>query len=134
MDSRKLVLTETAIAAIGEAIGVALMIGVFALLGAYDRAVLLGGIMGGVMAIANFFFMAMSLMIAADKAQKQDVKGGQATMHTSYIVRLAVLFLVLFACAKSGYFNAIALVVPLLFPRLTLTIVEFFRKTGDSSV
>ena len=41
---------------------------------------------------------------------------------------MKLLFLVLFACAKSGLFNKIALVVPLVFVRPTLTLAEFFRK------
>ena len=58
MDSRKLVLHETAIVAIGQVICTAAMIGVFALLGKFDLTVLWGGILGAVLAIANFFFMA----------------------------------------------------------------------------
>ena len=50
MESRKLVFKETAIVAAGEAICVAAMIGVFVLLGYYDTAVLLGGLMGGILA------------------------------------------------------------------------------------
>ena len=39
-----------------------------------------------------------------------------------------VLFVILFAFAKSGIADAIALVVPLIFVRFTITIAEFFRK------
>jgi PTS system beta-glucosides-specific IIC component len=48
MDSRKLVLRETAVVAIGQVICVAAMIGICALLGLYSRAILLGGIFGGI--------------------------------------------------------------------------------------
>ena len=51
-------------------------------------------------------------------------------MRNSYILRLLVLFVILFACAKSGVFNLIALVLPLVFVRPTLTVAEFFRKKG----
>ena len=44
MDFRKTVFRETGVIALGEVIGVALMFGVFALLGRFDRSVLLGGI------------------------------------------------------------------------------------------
>ena len=47
MDSRKYVLKETLYIAAGEAVCVAAMIGIFALLGQYSREVLLGGIVGG---------------------------------------------------------------------------------------
>lgn len=132
MDFRKTVLRETGIIALGVVVGVALMYGVFALLGRFDRAVLLGGVIGGALAILNFLFMAINASVAADKAVKQDVTGGRALMQTSYIVRLAAIFVILLACVKSGLCNAIAAVVPLLFVRPTITIAEFFRKPGET--
>ena len=134
MDMRKFVLQQTGIVALGEALGVAAMTGIFALLGSFDTTVLLGGIVGGIVAVANFFAMAITVNLAADKAQNQDVKGGQATIKASYILRLLVMALVLFAFAKSGLCNAIALVVPLIFVRITLTVAEFFRrKPGEKT-
>ena len=73
MDTRKYVLQETALVAVGQAVCVAAIIGIFALLGNFDRTVLLGGIVGGVAATVNFFFMAMGAMVAADKAEAQNV-------------------------------------------------------------
>lgn len=134
MDSRKYVLQQTGIIALGQLIGVAAMLGVFALLDRFDTTVLLGGIVGGVAAILNFLFMAIGAMMAADKAQSQNVNGGKATIQTSYIVRTVVLFVVLFAFAKSGLCNVIAMVVPLIFVRPTLSIAEFFRKSGESNL
>ena len=134
MDSRKIVFKETAVIAVGEVICVAAMIGVFALLGRLDLSVVLGGSFGGVLAILNFFFMAVGVNIAADKAEKQDVKGGQATIKGSYMLRMIGMFVVLFAFAKSGLCNVIALVVPLVFSRFTLTLQEFFRrKPGEKT-
>ena len=121
-------MTQTALVAAGELIGVAAMIGIFALLNRLDSGVLLGGAAGGVLAVLNFFVMAIGASLAADKAEAQDVAGGKRLLKTSMLVRYAVLFLVLFACAKSGLFNKIALVVPLVFVRPTLTLAEFFRK------
>lgn len=130
MDSRKIVYKETAVVAIGEAICVALMIAIFAMLGAFDQKVLLGGIIGGILTVANFFFMAVGTSLAADKAENQDVKGGQAVIKSSYALRMLALFVLMFACVKSGLCNVIALVVPLIFVRPVLSIAEFFRKKG----
>ena len=135
MDIRKFVLRQTGIVAIGEVIGTAAMIGVFALLGKYETSVLLGGIVGAVVAIGNFLAMAIGVNVAANKAQEQNVKAGQATVKGSFLLRMAVMFLLLFAFAKSKLCNPIALVVPLVFVRFTLTIAEFFRrKPGDKVV
>ena len=132
MDSKKTVYQETGIVAIGVLICTAVMIGAFALLGKFDTSVLLGGIVGAILSIGNFFFMAVGTSLAADRAEKQDVKGGQVLIRNSYMLRLAVLFILLFACAKSGLFNLFALVLPLIFVRPSLTIAEFFRKKGNA--
>ena len=128
MDSRKLVLQETAIVLIGQAICVGIMLGVFALLDMFDLTVLLGGVFGALLAAGNFFFMAIAASLAADKAVDQDVEGGQKLMKASYPVRILILAVLLIALAKSGICNVIALVLPLVFIRPTLTIAEFFRK------
>lgn len=131
MDSRKFVIKQTLLILAGQAVCVAVMIGIFALLGHFDSTVLLGGIFGGIIATLNFFFMAVAATIASDKAVQQNVKGGQATIQISYIARLAVMAIVLFALIKSGLCNVVAVVLPLAFTRPILTICEFFRK-GDA--
>lgn len=130
-ESRKFVLKETALVFAGVMICVGLMCLVYAMLGRFGTDVVLGGLVGGVLATANFFFMAVSAELAADKAEQDNVKGGKAMIQSSYLIRLVVLFAVLFACAKSGWFDLIALVLPLAFVRPVLSIGEFFRKSGD---
>lgn len=134
MDSRKFIYRETGVMAIGQAICVAAMIGVFAQLGYFHRTVLLGGILGGIIATLNFFFMGVGATLAADKAENQNVKGGQATIQASYLLRMVVLFVVLFALVKSGLCNVIAVVLPLVFVRPILSVGEFFRKSGETKV
>lgn len=131
MEPRKIVYRETGIIAVGVLICLAVMYAVFALLGYFDRSVLLGGIIGTVIAIANFFFMAVSASLAADKAVNQEVKQGTALMKGSYMVRLLVIFLILFACVKSGLCDALASVLPMVFVRPVITVAEFFRKSGE---
>lgn len=133
MNSRKLVLVETGIVAAGQAICTAAMIGVFALLHQYDRTVLLGGIVGALVAIGNFFAMAMGAMIAADRAAQDNVKGGKATIKASMTGRLIAMAVLLIVFAKSGYCNVIALVVPMVFTRPVLTLYHFFRKPGEQN-
>ena len=128
MESRKFVFKETALVTLGQTLCVGIMLGVYALLGAFDRAVLLGGIFGGILAVANFFFMAIGVSLAADKAENQDVKGGKATVQMFYIVRMVLLFIILFALVKSGLCNVVTCVLPLAFTRPILSVAEFFRK------
>ncbi len=130
MDSRKLVFKETAIILCGEILCVGVMFAIYALLGYFDTSVLLGGIAGAVVAAANFFFMAMMTQLAADRAENQDVEGGKKLLKASYPIRLLVLALVLIDCGKSGFFDILALVLPLVFVRPILMVAEFFRKKG----
>ena len=134
MDMRKYVLRQTGIVALGELIGVAAMCGIFWLLGKFDSKVLLGGVVGGAVATGNFFAMAISVNMAADQATQQKVKSGLVTLKGSYFLRLVVMALILAAFAKSGLCDVIALVVPLIFMRPTLTVAEFFkRKPGEEA-
>ena len=130
MDSRVYVFKETVIVLLGEAVCTGAMIAVFALLGYFDMTVLLGGLLGALLATLNFFFMAVIASVAADKAVEQDVEGGQKLVKASYPIRILVLAVILIACAKRGCFNVLALVLPLIFVRPTLTVAEFFRKKG----
>ena len=132
MESRKFIFKETARMAVGQALCVGVMLGVFALLGEFSRPVLLGGIFGGLLAILNFFLMAVVADLAADKAEQQNVKGGEAMMRSSYLLRMVVLFVILFALIKSGLCNVITAVLPLAFVKPILIVGEFFRKKGDA--
>ena len=131
MSIRNPVYRETAAIAVGEVLCVGLMLGVYALAGQLDRAAVLGGVLGGVLAICNFFFMAVGASLAADRAEQQNVKGGTALVRMSFLLRYLVLFLILFAAANSGRFQVLALVVALVFVRPSLMLGEFFRKSGE---
>ena len=131
MNSRKYVFAQTGIVLAGELILSAAMVAVFAVLNYYDTSVLLGGLAGSVIATLNFFLMAMSVELAADKAEQQDVRGGQALISLSYGFRLIALFVILVVCAKTEIFHLLALVIPLAFTRPVLTVAEFFKKKGE---
>lgn len=130
MDPRKFIIKETALLALGEAVCVAAMIGIFAILGYFDYKVILGGAIGLVIAVGNFFFMAIASDMAAEKALEQDVKGGKAAVKASYTLRLVVMGVLLFVFAKSGHCNVLAMVCPLFFVFPIITVIEFFRKAG----
>lgn len=130
MDSRKIVLQETAVIGIGELICSAIMLGVFAALDKFNMTVLLSALAGSVFMTANYFFMAVTVSLAADKAEAGDVKAGKKMVSLSSTVRLVVLGILLFAGIKLGG-NVIALALPLVFARPILMVAEFFRKKGD---
>lgn len=132
MDNRKYILSQALTVLIGEVLLSAVMVGVFAALGHFDFSVILGAAAGAVIATLNHLILVLGVVSASSKAEKQDVKGGQALIQMSYMGRLVGLFLLLVLCAKSGIFNLIALVIPLVFTRPILTITDHFNKKGGN--
>ena len=134
METRKYVLSQVLGMLIGELILSAGMVAVFAVLGYYDTGVLLGAAAGSLIAAANHAILVLGVVAASAKAANQDVKGGQAAVQLSYMGRLIGLFLVLAVCAKTGVFNLLALVIPILFSRPILTVLDHInQKKGGSS-
>jgi len=135
MKDRKYIVSQVLWILLGELILSAVMVGVFALLGYYDTAVLLGALVGSVIATLNHLILVLGVFAASAKAEQQDAKGGQMLITLSYTGRLIGLFLILVLCAKSGVFNLLALVIPLVFTRPILTVVDHFtNKKGGTNV
>lgn len=130
MDSRKIVFQETAIMAIGVLLCAGLMVGVFTALGYFQMNVLWGALAGSLVTVGNYFFLAVTVSLATDKAAEGMVEQAQKMIRLSSVVRLAVMAIVLFVCIKLGA-NVLALVLPLVFERPVLMLMEFFRKKGD---
>lgn len=132
MKSRDFILKESALLLAGEALCVAAMAGIFALLELLDYRVILGGCLGALIAVGNFFLMAVAADAAADKAMEQEVKTGKAAVKVSYSMRLIIIGVLLVVFAKSGHCNLIAMVVPLFLVFPILMVIEFFRKPGEA--
>lgn len=132
MNTKQFVLRETGMLALGELLCAGATVGIFALVGHYSAAVLLGAVIGAILAVGNFFLMAVAAEAASDKAMNEDVKGGKALVKASQRMRLVVLFGLILLLAKTGVCNPIAMVVPVLAASPVLMVVEFFRKAGES--
>lgn len=130
MDSRKIVFKETAIVVVGELICCAAMVGVFAALGKFEMNVLWGAIAGTLVMTANYFFMAVTVSLATDRARNGEVAQAKRMVQLSSIVRLVLMGLALVLGIVLGA-NAVAILLPLLFVRPVLLLAEFFRKKGD---
>ncbi len=136
MNVRKFILRETALLALGELICSTAIVGVFALLDLFSYKVILGAVIGSILAIGNFFFMAIASNAVADRTIAQgdsedSIKQGKAAMKSSYGIRMLVIGVLLFVFAKTGHCNIIAMVCPLFLVFPIITVIEFFRKSGD---
>ena len=132
LESRKVVLKQSALFFVGELLGAAVMFGVYALLQRLNFSVVLGGTLGVIIAALNFFFMALYATIAADKAINQDVAGGQRVMRISQLVRYVLMFGALVVIGVSKKCDLIATVIPLLLFRPIVSVIAFFGKSGES--
>lgn len=131
MDIKKYIFKMTLLLAVFELVGVGITTGIFAMLGHFHWNVIVGGLVGLVLTVGNFFFMAIGTQIAADRAMAQDVKAGKATIHFSYFGRIAVMFIVMAAFAYVGWGQPIAMVIPLLLERPILTVADYLGRKGD---
>ena len=102
----------------------ALMEMIFLVIGKWDYSVLLGNLLGGAVAVGNFFLMGLTVQNALNK----DEKGAKATLKLSQTYRN--LLLIVFAAV--GFlvpcFNNWSVVIPLLFPRLAIAFRPLFDK------
>ena len=130
MDSRKIVLKNTAIMALGELICAAVMVGIFAAFALFSITVLLSALAGCVVMTLNYFFMAVSVNVAADRAAAGQVGQAKKMVQLSSTVRLVCMGVILLAAIKLGA-NVVALLLPLLFMRPILMVAEFFGKKVD---
>ena len=131
MDIRKQIFGEIAIMAVGQAVCIAAICGIYALLDQFAWSVLWGGVYGAAVVIANYFFMAVGVVLAAEKAEEQKVSAGKALIRSSYLLRTVIMAVLLFIGAKSGKFDLIAMLLPLALFRPILMVGEFFRKKGE---
>lgn len=132
MDSKNQIWKDTAPIVIGQVIGVAVVAGIFTALGKFDVTVILGSLAGAFLATANYFLMYFLACKAANKAQQQDVAGGQKLIQLSYMGRMIGLLAALVLLAKSGCCNVIALAVPLALNRPILTVYECICRKGGA--
>ena len=130
MDSRKIVLKETAVVAIGVVVCSAAMVAVFAAFGHFNANVVCSALAGTALTVFNYFLMSVVVSVATDRAAAGQVKQAKSMVQLSSVARLGLLAVVLIAGHFAGG-NLLAMALPLLFQRPVLLFAEFFRKKGD---
>lgn len=128
MNEKKQTYRELLIIAVGELICLALIYGGFALLNKLDQRVLIGGAVGVLTVILNYFLMAVGVFAAADRAEAGEPARAKRIISLSMLGRYALMIVVLVIGAKSGWCNVVAMVIPLALFRVILFIGEFFRR------
>lgn len=120
------VLKETVYIAAFGLIFSALMEAVYLIIGAWDYTVILGNLLGYAASVLNFFLMAYTVQLsvgAEEDEAKKKVKLSQS---------LRMLMLVVFAAVGGIFkcFNLVAVLVPLLFPRIAILFRPLFKQNN----
>lgn len=118
------VLRETAYIAAFVSVFSVLMQAVFLLIGKWDYTVLLGNLLGALMAVLNFFVMGLAIQAALGKEEKEI----RSRMRASQALRMVALFAVTALGVWLPCFHSLAVVIPLLFPRIALAFRPLFKN------
>lgn len=129
MNDKSSVIKQTLWFALGILAGAIITVLVYLAINKFTMNVLMGALLGTLVSVGNFFFMCVSLT----NATEGEVDAGAAINKArgGYLLRMAAIALILIVALKSGYFDTIATIVPLLLMRPVLMIEQFFMKSGD---
>jgi len=133
MKQKNPAITETLRILVGMLICLALMLGVYALIKRFSLPVLFGGIVGTVVAVGNFFFMAIGLSNLTEDATEAKIK---IKLQGGFLFRTLVMMGLLAVAIWFGKCDPIATVLPLLFVRPILTVEQLILKSrmrGDGN-
>ena len=140
MQKHRDVLQQASRLAVAVALCIAAMLAVYALTGHFTNAVLLGALIGFVMAMGNF----LSLSITVSNAMNRAANGGspQKAIQTSSVVRPVILVIIYILLFRAELCDPLAAILPLLFAQVCIKLIDFFRpdpqaaqktKDGDST-
>lgn len=79
---------------------------------------LLGTLLGSLCAILNFCLTALNVQKAVGKSES----GAKLSMMSGYYCRLAIIAAAMFLAIKMPWLNIFTTAIPLIFPRLTITV------------
>jgi len=117
MKVQETVKKETMHIAVGTLLLTAVMLLVFFVLGRLDQPVVLGALLGGGFAILNFFVLGLSVQKSVASG---NVTRGKLMMTLSYSLRMLAMMGVVVLGLAMPYFSWVTVVLPQLFPRLTI--------------
>ena len=103
--------------------------GVCLLLGWWSLSVLLGSLLGGITAVGNFLLMCLMVQKAVTQTEKQ----AKNTVKLSQSLRLMMQGLMLVLAAVIPVFNIWTAAIPLLIPRIAISVRELRNAKHNPS-
>ena len=140
MQKHRDVLQQASRLAVAVALCIAAMLAVYALTGHFTNAVLLGALIGFVMAMGNFLSLSITVSNAMNRAASP--QKAQLEIQTSSVVRPVILVIIYILLFRAELCDPLAAILPLLFAQFCIKLIDFFRpdsqaaqktKDGDST-
>lgn len=129
MQKHRDIFEQTGRLAVAVALCIAAMLAVYALAGRFDNAVLIGALVGFVLAMGNFLSLSITVSNALDRAAKGgSPQKAQLEIQTSSVVRPVVLVIIYILLFRAKLCDPVAAILPLLFAQVCIKLIEFFRK------
>ena len=95
----------------------------------YTTEVLVGALIGFVLAMGNFLALSITVSNALDRAANGgSPQKAQLEIQTSSVVRPVVLVIIYILLFRAKLCDPVAAILPLLFAQVCIKLIEFFRK------
>ena len=150
------VIRETKKIAFGTGILTVLMVAVFLILRRFDWTVITGALLGCAAAVGNFFLMALTVQKAADEMKpipqpeapeddpdpdgdekeaplSEDAKRGKQRIQLSYTLRMFGLGAIAILGVTLPWFQSVAVLLPMLFPRIVIAVEGLLMNRNNSA-
>lgn len=124
------VLRETKRIAAGVFSMLAIMLIVYAAMGRFSLAVVLGGLIGALYAVLNFLLLGMTVQKVADMREENE-ELARMQMKSSYNMRMVIMILLIVVAFALPFVDGLACMIPMLFPRLTIFVLQLTGKIKD---
>lgn len=129
MQKHRDIFEQTGRLAVAVALCIAAMLAVYALAGRFDNAVLIGALVGFVLAMGNFLSLSITVSNALDRAANGgSPQKAQLEIQTSSVVRPVVLVIIYILLFRAKLCDPVTAILPLLFAQVCIKLIEFFRK------
>ena len=124
------VLRETRRIAVGVFSMLAIMLVVYAAMGRFSLAVVLGGLIGSLYAVINFLLLGMTVQKVAEMREGNE-ELARMQMKSSYDMRMVIMILLIVVAFALPFVDGLACMIPMLFPRLTILVLQLTGKIKD---
>ena len=124
------VLRETRRIAVGVFSMLAIMLVVYAAMGRFSLAVVLGGLIGSLYAVINFLLLGMTVQKVAEMREGNE-ELARMQMKSSYNMRMVIMILLIVVAFALPFVDGLACMIPMLFPRLTIFVLQLTGKIKD---